>query len=114
MDVFVTQDLPSISADPINYTMFIKMFNSVSRDYKAVKFPGGGVVIKDDADVVANLGSQSIGWQFDSAAFNWDELKLMADLAATVPIYRDKSDSVMEDLRKASAEERLSEMRGRD
>lgn len=114
MDEFVTQDLPSISTDPINYTMFVKTFNGISADYKAVKFPGGGVTIKDDAEVVANLGSQSMGWQFDSAVFNWWELKLMADLAATIPIYRDESDDVMEDLRKVWAEERLSEMRGRD
>lgn len=88
MDKLVTQDLPSISADPINYTMFVKKFNGISGDYKAVKFPGGGVAIKDDAEVVANLGSQSMGWQFDSAAFNWDELKLMADLAKTPPELR--------------------------
>lgn len=39
MDKFVPQDLPSISTDPINYTMFIKTFNGISADYKAVKFP---------------------------------------------------------------------------
>ena len=112
MDKFVTQNRTLIEADPINYKMFIKMFNGISVDYKAVKFPGGGVAIKDDAEVVANLGSQSMGWQFDNAAFNWDELKLMADLAATMPIYRDESDDVMNDLRQAWAEARLSEMKG--
>lgn len=112
MDEFVTQDKTLIEADPINYKMFIKMFNGISADYKAVKFPGGGVAIKDDAEVVASLGSQSMGWQFDSAAFNWDELKLMADLAATMPIYRDKPDNDMAALRQAFAEARWSEMKG--
>lgn len=112
MDKFVTQDKTLIEADPINYKMFVKMFNGISGDYKAVKFPGGGVAIKDDAEVVANLGSQSMGWQFDSAAFNWDELKLMADLAATMPIYRDKPDDDMAALRQAFAEARWSEMKG--
>ena len=112
MDEFVTQDRPWIEADPINYKMFVKMFNGISGDYKAVKFPGGGVAIKDDAEVVASLGSYSMGWQFDSAGFNWDELKLMADLAATMPIYRDKPDDDMAALRKQWAETRLSEMKG--
>lgn len=112
MDKFVTQDKTLIEADPINYKMFIRMFNGISADYKAIQFPGGGVVIKDDAEVVASLGSQSMGWQFDSAAFNWDELKLMADLAATMPIYRDKPDNTMAALRKQFAEMRLLEMKG--
>lgn len=112
MDKFVTQDKTLIEADPINYTMFIKAFNGISADYKAVKFPGDGVAIKDDAEVVASLGSQSMGWQFDSGAFNWDELKLMADLAATMPIYRDKPDDDMAALRQAFAEARWSEMKG--
>lgn len=112
MDKFVTQDKTLIEADPINYKMFVKMFNGISGDYKAVQFPGGGVAIKDDAEVVANLGSQSMGWQFDSAGFNWDELKLMADLASTMPIYRDKPDNIMAALRKQFAEMRLLEMKG--
>lgn len=112
MDKFVTQDRTLIEADPINYKMFVKMFNGISGDYKAVKFPGGGVAIKDDAEVVASLGSQSMGWQFDSAAFNWDELKLMADLASTMPIYRDKPDDDMAALRKQWAETRMSELKG--
>lgn len=114
MDKFVTQDKTLIEADPINYKMFVKMFNGISADYKAVAFPSGNVAIKDEdgGEVIAELGSQSMGWQFDSSGFNWDELKLMADLASTMPIYRDKPDDDMAVLRKQWAETRLSEMKG--
>lgn len=65
------RDEASIGSTMINIKMFLELFNAISMDYKAVAFPSGNVAIKDeDGEVIAELGSQSIGWQFDSCAFN--------------------------------------------
>lgn len=118
MDKFITQDQPWIEADPINYSLFIKAFNGISTNYKAVKDEKekyGGVAIVDEADEdVACLYGRSDRWAFGDSTFSWGELKLMSDLASTMPIYRDKPDDEMEILRKTWAETRLSEMKGDD
>lgn len=115
MDEFVTQDQTLIEAEPINYSLFIKAFNGISANYKAVKDEEkyGGVTIVDEADEdVAYLYGRSDRWAFGDSTFSWGELKLMSDLASTMPIYRDKPDDDMAALRQAFAEARWSEMKG--
>lgn len=91
----------SIGSTMINIKMFLELFNAISMDYKAVAFPSGNVAIKDEdgGEVIAELGSQSIGWQFDSCAFNWDEMKLMSDLAGTMPVFRSEPDDIIKQIR---------------
>lgn len=70
---------------------FVEEFNAISEDYNAKMDSYGGVTIEDsDYDLqVAKLWFNSQHWRFEyERAYSWQELILMAQLAANPPVFR--------------------------
>lgn len=80
---------------------FVKLFNSISDNYRAELQLTGDVTIADRDDylylllynrklsTLVKLRFDSQYWRFEyERAYNWKELMLMAKLAATPPMFR--------------------------
>lgn len=70
---------------------FIELFNDISDDYIAKIESVGDVIIEDSDDglQVAKLWFNSRHWLFEyERAYSYQELILMAQLAANMPVFR--------------------------
>lgn len=79
---------------PLTYHDFFEKFNSVSLAHYASLFTAGGVVVgvaiiaDYDDSFKAFLGLEDHAWSFNDSSFDWGELDLMAQLAASQPEIR--------------------------
>ena len=80
--------------EALTYHDFLKAYNTHSRGYHACPATQNGMVlavaiISDfDGDFMASLRTDSRTWHFEDSVFSYDELILMARLAATLPKFR--------------------------
>ncbi len=87
-----TQDIQC--EHPLTYHDFFERFNATSHGYHACpanlswKSEGVAIIFVQDGSLVASLGAESLTWIFEESAFTYEELILMAQLAATVPEFR--------------------------
>lgn len=94
MDEFQTQDIQC--GQMLTYHDFFEAFNAISQGYQAVPARYCGVVIgveivsKGDRALMASLCAFSRAWAFEESGFNYNELVLMAKLAANMPEFRGK------------------------
>lgn len=76
---------------PITYKEFFEKFNAISRDYRAysVTFDAVPDVVAIfsyySSHAMATLASDDRTWDFNESTFNYKELALMMELAATMP-----------------------------
>lgn len=76
--------------EALTYHDFFERFNAISQDYQAVPARYCAVVIVSNYSgyVMASLASDSRTWIFSESTFNYNELALIAKLAATSPKLR--------------------------
>lgn len=93
MNEFETQDIQC--GQTLTYHDFFERFNAISCGYHACGTNRGGVAIITDTTHVlkASLDAGSRTWDFKASAFNWNELNLMAQLAANLPEFRGEIDN---------------------
>lgn len=88
MDEFETQDIQCGQA--LTYKDFFENFNTISQDYQAVpaRYCAVAIISNYSGYVMASLASDSRTWVFSESTFNYNELALMAKLAANMPEFR--------------------------
>lgn len=99
MDKFETQDIKC--GQMLTSKQFVKLFNSISENYRAELKPNGDITIADRDDylylllynrkpsILAKLRFDSQFWLFEyERAYSWQELTLITQLAATSPMFR--------------------------
>ncbi|MDA3784982.1 hypothetical protein [Lactobacillus delbrueckii] len=92
MDKIETQDIQC--EHPLTCKQFIKQFNAISENYVADTYMGYVDIYDVDSGVegvldVARLDSSSWYWLFEcERPYSWEELMLMAKLAANPPMFR--------------------------
>lgn len=89
MDYFETQDIQC--GRTLTSEQFIELFNDISDDYIAKIESVGDVIIEDSDDglQVAKLWFNSRHWLFEyERAYSYQELNLMVQLAANMPVFR--------------------------
>lgn len=78
----------------LTYHDFFERFNAISQGYHACPATVGGefvavaIVTDTTGKLVASLDVDSFTWDFKEAAFHWQELNLMMQLAANMPEFR--------------------------
>ena len=91
------EDFQILRGNPLNYNLFLKRFNRVSKGCTAKITEYWAVLIIDNYDqqLLASLGADSYAWLFNGSffgqyerAYSWKELMLMVKLAVTLPMFR--------------------------
>lgn len=106
MDEFETQDITDFikafnalekdqeedsGGQTLTYHDFLKAYNANHSGYHACAAAQNGMVVGVaiisgyDGRLMASLRTESLTWHFEDSVFRYDELNLMAKLAATLP-----------------------------